>query len=108
MNFQMTLFRNKINLLDLMFSSSDGYLSAIIEAFIFFVIRLSAKVVKRTFQTNQRPKWFMRCLTGSLYLCVSFSSSQLVSTFRRSSQCAILHKYICLSKSGIINLDFYI
>ena len=37
MNFQMTLFRNKINLLDLMFSLSDGYLSAIIEALIFFV-----------------------------------------------------------------------
>ena len=49
MNFQMTLFRNKINLLDLTFSLSDGHLSAIIEAFIFFLIRLSAKADKRTF-----------------------------------------------------------
>ena len=49
MNFQMTLFRNKINLLDLTFSLSDGHLSAIIEAFIFLLIRLSAKADKRTF-----------------------------------------------------------
>lgn len=49
MNFQMILFRNKVNLLDLMFSLSDGHLSAIIEAFIFFLIRLSAKADKRTF-----------------------------------------------------------
>ena len=58
MNFQMILFRNKVNLLDLMFSLSDGHLSAIIEAFIFFLLWLSAKADKRTFRQIKDPYGF--------------------------------------------------
>ena len=49
----MILFRNKINLLDLTFSLSDAHLSAIIEDFIFFILRLPVEIYKKTFQANQ-------------------------------------------------------
>ena len=46
----MILFRNKINLLDLTFSLSDAHLSAIIEDFIFFLLRLHVEIDKKTFK----------------------------------------------------------
>ena len=53
MNYQVILFRNKINLLDSSCSLTDGHLSAIIEASMIFLVRSSIEDERRTFQVNE-------------------------------------------------------
>ena len=48
----MAPFQNKINIQGSTCALSNGYLSGIIEASIFFLVKASTEVEKRSFQVN--------------------------------------------------------
>ena len=52
-NYQVTPFRNNDNFLDSTRSLSDGRLSAIIDASMFYLIRLIDEAGSRTFKANE-------------------------------------------------------
>ena len=79
-NYPVTPFRNN-NLLDSTRSLSDCRLSAIIDSFMFCLIRLSDEAGGRNFQVNEWVGLFFRCLADFESFCVSSCSCILSSTF---------------------------
>ena len=77
----MTPFQNKDHFLDSARSLSDGCLSTIIDASMFWLICQFDEAGKRTFLVSEWVRFFFRCFAGFESFYVSSYSCHLISTF---------------------------
>ena len=102
MNFQVTSFLHKVNLVYSTCSLSDCRLSAIVYWSFYVFLFFFVEAEKSSFQVNEWPGWFLRSLAGSESFWVSPCSFHLISTLHLVSPIQMRNQE-CFRERGVFS-----